>query len=198
MRLLRLHAASRRVPAALILLAALASGLRLALIAPWDSYGALQCPVIFEAACSAVIAAAASSPLGDPERVAGRGLAVLRLTMTVTLTITAGALLIAAGTGTTLTGGAADVVRNLAGLTGIGLICAVLLGGGLAWTGPLGYLIASVYAIYTQWHQPALTTPWLWPARPAGDVGGAACAAAAFVVGILLCTFRGARDRRDE
>jgi hypothetical protein len=38
-RLVRLHAASRRVPAALVLLAACAAGLRGALYGHWDSSG---------------------------------------------------------------------------------------------------------------------------------------------------------------
>ena len=42
--------------------------------------------------------------------------------------------LTAAGTGAHLAGGTLDVLRNLAGVTGIGLLCAATLGGGLAWT----------------------------------------------------------------
>jgi len=198
LRLLRLHAASRRVPAALALIAAVGIGLRIALLGHWDAYGALQLPLICEAACAAVIAVAAGSPLGEPERVAGRWLPLLRLASTVALTAAAVVVLIAAGSGATLAGGAAEVTRNLAGLTGIGLLCAGFLGAGLAWTGPLGYLVAGIYALFTQWHGPALTTPWLWPARPAGDLGGALCAAAVFAAGCVLCTFRGARDRLEE
>lgn len=198
LRLLRLHAASRRVPVALILLALLGTGLRLALIAPWDAYGAFQLPLIFEAGCAAVISVTAGSLLGEPERVASARLPLLRLSTIVTLTAVAAVVLTAAGIGTTLSGGATGVLRNLLGLTGIGLLCAVMLGGGLAWTGPLGYLIAGLYAIYTQWHRPALTTPWLWPARPADDLGGAVCAVAVFAAGILFCSVRGAHDRGEQ
>ena len=60
-RLVRLHAASRRLPAALVLLAACAAGLRGALYGHWDSYGALQLPLIFEAGCAAIIAVTAGS-----------------------------------------------------------------------------------------------------------------------------------------
>jgi len=76
LRLLRLHADSRRVPAALASVAACAIGLRIALIAHWDSYGALQLPLVFEAASAAAIAIATASPLGEPERV-NRPLAAL-------------------------------------------------------------------------------------------------------------------------
>jgi hypothetical protein len=198
LRTLRLHAASRRIPAALAMIAAIGIALRLALIGHWDAYGALQLPLVFEAACASIIAVATASPLGEPERVTGPWLSPLRLITTLTLTAAAAAALIAAGLGATLTGGASDVLRNLAGVTGLGLLGAVILGGGLAWIAPLAYLLASVYALYTQWHGPALTTPWLWPARPPGDPGAAACAAAAFVIGLTLCTIRGAHDRQEE
>ncbi len=102
--------------------------------------------------------------------------------------------LAAAGTGAHLAGGTLDVLRNVAGMTGIGLLCAATLGGGLAWAGPVGYLVAGAYGLYTQWHRPALTTPWLWPARPPHDLGAAICAALVFIIGMTVITVRGARD----
>jgi hypothetical protein len=53
-----------------------------------------------------------------------------------------------------------------------------------------------VYALYTQWHPPTLTTPWLWPARSPYDLGGALCAGLVFTCGIAVITVRGARDGR--
>ncbi|HXS62801.1 MAG TPA: hypothetical protein VN767_07990 [Streptosporangiaceae bacterium] len=198
LRTFRLHAASRRVPVALAMIAVIGIALRVTLIGHWDAYGALQLPLVFEAACAAVIAVTTGSPLGEPERVTGPWLPPLRLITTLALTAVAAAVLIAAGLGATLAGGSGEVLRNLAGLTGLGLLCAVLLGGGLAWIAPLGYLLASVYALYTLWHGPALTTAWLWPARPPGDLGGAVCATLAFAAGLTLCTIRGAHDRSEE
>ena len=55
MRLVRLYATSRRVPAAVAAIAACAIGLRIALVWPWDSYGALQLPLVFEAGAAAAI-----------------------------------------------------------------------------------------------------------------------------------------------
>ncbi len=198
LRLLRLHAASRRIPATAAMIVAIGVGLRLALIAHWDTYGALQLPLVAEAACAAVIAVAIGSPLGEPERVAGSSLPLLRLITTVALTAAAAAVLAAASLGATLTGGVDDLLRNLAGATGLGLLGAVILGAGMAWMAPLAYLLAGVYALYTQWHGPALTSPLLWPARPPGDLGGAAWAASAFAIGLALATIRGAHDRREE
>jgi hypothetical protein len=197
-RLLWLHAASRRVPAAIAAIAACAIGLRIALLGHWDSYGALQLPLVFEAGAAAAITVTTASPIGEPERVTGRWLPFLRLATVLTLTAVAAGALIAAGAGAHLAGGTLDVLRNLAGITGIGLLCAAALGGGLAWVGPAGYLVVGAYALYTQWHGPALTTPWLWPARPPHDLGGAICAGLVFVIGITVITLRGARDPAGE
>jgi hypothetical protein len=193
-RLVRLYAVSRRFPSAVAAIAACAIGLRIALIGHWDAYGALQLPLVFETAAAAAIAVSTTSPLGEPERVTGRWLPVLRLAGTAALTAAAVVALAAAGTGGHLAGGTLGVLRNVAGVTGIGLLCAGVLGGGLSWTGPAGYLLPGVYALYTQWHGPALTTPWLWPARPPRDLGGAVCAGLVFAAGLALVTWRGARD----
>ena len=198
-RLVRLYAVGRRVPVAAIAIAACAIGLRIALLGHWDAYGALQLPLIFEVAAAVSIVATAASPFGEPERVAGGWLPFLRLAVTAVLTAAAiGLLAVAAGTGAHLAGGTLDVLRNVAGITGIGLLCAAALGGGLSWTGPTGYLVAAVYALYTQWHPPALSTPWLWPARPPHDMGGAICAALAFAAGLAVITWRGARDHAGD
>lgn len=198
LRLARLHLTSRRVPAALAAIAAAAVVLRIALSRPWDAYGALQLPLIFEAGCAVVIAATTASPFGEPERATGRWLPLLRLGTALSLTAVAAGALAVAGTGAHLAGGTVDVLRNLAGLTGIALLCAALLGGALAWTAPTAYLVVAIYALYTQWHGPALTTPWIWPARPAPDIGAALCAGLVFLAGVAAITLRGARDATNE
>jgi hypothetical protein len=198
MRLVRLHLASRRVPAALVAVAACAVALRIALHWPWDTYGALQLPLVFEACSAALVAVTTASPLGEPERATGRWLPFLRLGAALALAAVAAGALTAAGTGAHLAGGTMDVIRNVAGLTGIGLLCAAVLGGGLAWVGPVGYLVVGVYGLYTQWHGPALTTPWIWPARPPHDVGAALCAGLVFATGMAVIAVRGARDSAGE
>jgi hypothetical protein len=198
LRLARRHLLSRRAPAALAGIAGCAVALWIALMTgDWDAYGALQLPLVFETACAAIIAVTTASPFGEPERVAGRWLPVLRLGAALGLTTFAACALAAAGIGPQLAGGPFGVLRNLVGLTGIGLLCATVLGGALGWTGPATYMMISVYALYTQWHPPALTTPWLWPARPTTDVGGAVCAGLVFTAGMLAITLRGARDPAD-
>jgi hypothetical protein len=197
-RLARLYATGRRVAVAAAAIVAGALGLRLALTGHWDSYGALQLPLMFETAAATAIAATAASPFGEPERLTGRWLPYLRLAATLALTAAAAGALVAAGAGTHLAGGALDVLRNLAGSTGIGLLCAAAISGGLAWIGPAAYLVPGAYAIYTQWHHPALTTPWLWPGRPPHDLGAAICAGLVFATGAAMITVRGARDLAGE
>ena len=160
----------------------------------WDAYGALQLPLIAEAGCAAVIAVTAGSPFGEPERATGRWLPFLRLGGGRPAHRAGGRRCSPPPGRPPLSGGFLDVLRNMAGLTGLGLLCAVLLGGPLAWTGPLAYLLVSVYALYTDWHPPALSTPWLWPARPPHDVGGALCAALVFGAGLVAFAIRGARE----
>jgi hypothetical protein len=194
LRLIWLHAVGRRVPAALATLAACGIGLRIALIGHWDAYGALQLPLICEASCAAVVAMTMASPFGEAERVTARWLPWLRLGAGAVLTMAAIGALTTGAVGGHLAGGAVDVLRNVAGLVGIGLLCAAVLGGGLAWVGPTAYLIAGIYALYTQWHPPAITTPWLWAARPPHDLGAALCAGAVYACGLAVTTMRGARD----
>jgi len=198
MRLVRLYAASRRVPAAVTAIAACAIGLRIALIGHWNTYGALQLPLVFEAGAAVAITVTTASPIGEPERLTGRWLPFLRLATALALTAAAAGALTAAGTGAHLAGGTLDVLRNLAGMTGIGLLCAAALGGRLAWAGPTAYLVVGVYGLQTQWHPPALTTPWIWPARPPHDLGAAICAALVFTIGIAVTSVRGARDPAGE
>jgi hypothetical protein len=197
-RLAWLYATGRRVPAALTAIVACALGLRIALTGHWDSYGALQLPLVFETAAATAIIATAASPFGEPERLTGRWLPYLRLAATLALTAAAAGALAAAGAGAHLAGGTLDVLRNVAGITGIGLLCAATISGGLAWIGPVAYLIPGLYALYTQWHHPALTTPWLWPGRPPHDLGAAICAGLVFATGVAAITVRGARDVASE
>ena len=184
-RLAWLYAVGRRLPATVAVIVASAAALRIALTAGhWDSYGALQLPLVFETVAATAIVVSTASPFGEPERVAGRWLPVLRLATALALTA--------------LAAGALDVLRNVAGITGLGLLCAALLGGGLAWTGPVAYLMVGAYALYTQWHPPALSTPWIWPARSPHDVGAALCAGLVFLAGLAIATVRGARDPAGE
>jgi hypothetical protein len=195
-RLVRLYLASRRLPVALTALVGCGLVLRGALEWHWvPSSGPLtqQLPVLLEAGAASVIAATTYSPIGEPERATGRWLPYLRLGTAVALTgITIG-LLSAGAAAAGLPGGALDVVRNAAGVIGIGLVSAAVIGAGLSWVGPMAYLALSEYAIQNEWR-----TPWIWPDRPPHDEGAALCAALAFVAGTAFLIAHGARRRAAE
>jgi hypothetical protein len=192
LRLVRLHVASRRVPAALGVLAACGVVLRVALKLHWvqsGSAGAQQLPLLIEAGTAAMIAVTTYSPFGESERATGRWLPWLRLGTAVALAAVAVGALAAGAAAAQLPGGTLDVVRNIAGLTGIGLLSAAVLGGLLAWIGPMAYLVVAEVTLTRPW-----TSPWIWPARPPHDRGAAICAALVFAAGIAITTLRGARD----
>ena len=158
MRLVRLHLASRRVPGALAALALCGLVLRAALYWHWSlgsGHGAQELAVVLEAGAASVIAVTAQSPFGDPERATGRWLPYLRLGTAVGLTAAAFGALCAGAAAEQLPGGILDILRNTAGLTGIGLLLAAVIGGALAWVGPMAYMIVALFAVNWGW-----TTPW--------------------------------------
>ena len=194
LRLVRLHAASRHVLTCLVVLAACAIALRTALHwLPRSGVYARQIPLTIEAGAAAVIGVTTRSPFGEPERATGRWLPWLRLAASVALTAIAVGALAAGAAAAHLAGGVVALTRDLAGFTGIALLTAAVLGGGLAWIGPMAYLAVTLPALSGNW-----TTPWIWPARPPHDRGAAICAALVFAAGVAVITVRGARDRSRE
>jgi hypothetical protein len=137
-RLVGLHLVSRRVPASLLALAVAAVALRVVLRwTPASGAYSVMFPLIVATAAAVAVSVTTYSPLGVPERVAGRGLPWLRLgTVLVTVGGACGALALGA-VGGHLAIGVPALLRDLAGLTGIALLTAALLGAGLSWTGPM-------------------------------------------------------------
>jgi SAM-dependent methyltransferase len=82
------------------------------------------------------------------------------------------------------------VVRNVLGMTGIGLICCLVTGALIAWIGPLAFTVIAQYAVIANYSEP-LT----WPARSPTDRGGWIAAMAAFTIGLIAFTKRGPRIR---
>jgi len=193
LRLPWLYLVSRRAPVALALLAGLSALLWAALHWHWNVAGGpaaqMMFPLVTEAGAAAVIAATSYGPFGEPERATGRWLPYLRLGAALALTAAAIGALALGSTGGGLPGGFAVMARNVAGMTGVGLLCAIVLGGMLAWTGPVAYWVLAEAALAN-----GLTTPWIWPARPSADRGGAICAYLVFAAGLALITVRGVRD----
>ena len=193
LRLAWLYLLSRRGPAAVGLLAGLGALLWVALHWRWNVAGGPAAqdliPLTIETGAAAVIAVTTYGPFGDPERATGRWLPWLRLAAAVALTALAFGALAAGATGGVLPGGTVAMLRNLAGMTGIGLLSAVALGGAFGWTGPMAYWLATESVLAAHW-----TTPWIWPARPPHDRGAAICAALVLATGIAAITLLGARD----
>ena len=193
LRLPWLYLVSRRAPVALGLLAGLAVLLWSALHWHWGIAGGRAAQqfisLTIETAAAAVIAVTTYGPFGEPERATGRWLPCLRLGTAAALTAIGYGALAAGAAGGALPGGTLALLRNLAGITGIGLLTAAALGGALGWTGPLAYLLVTEVALTGN-----PTTPWVWPARPPHDLGGALCAALLFAAGTAAITLLGARD----
>jgi len=185
-RLVRLHLASRNVPVALAMLAVGAALLRIALWRDWVPYpGPEQLPLAIEAGAAMVIAVTIRSPFGEPERATGRWLPYLRLGTALALT--------AGSAGTNLPVGDLAMLRDTTGLAGVALLSAAVVGGSLAWIGPVLYWTMAEFALSFGWQ-----TPWTWPARPPHDRGAAICAILAFAAGVVIITARGARDSSGE
>jgi hypothetical protein len=189
-RLTWLYMTSRHVPAALGLLVCLGGLLWAALDGHWTVAGGpaaqLLMPLVVVTGAAAVIAVTSHAPFGEIERAAGRWLPWLRLGTALLLVIAAFAALSAGATGGTLRGGDATLLRDLAGVSGIALLTATALGGAFGWIGPMAYWLVTETGLALGW-----TTPWIWPGRPAGDLGGALCAYAVFAAGIAAITVLG-------
>jgi hypothetical protein len=207
LRLPWLYLVSRRVPAALGLIAGLGVLLWASLRWHWNVAGGPAAqefiPLAIEAGAAAVVAVTTYGPFGEPERAAGRWLPYLRLGAALALTAAAfGALAAAAAAGATgatgatagaaaggLAGGTLTMLRNLAGFVGTGLLTAAAAGGAFGWVGPMAYLLVTEVALTG-----TTTTPWVWPAHPAQDRGAAICASLVYAAGVAVITVRGARD----
>jgi len=191
LRLVWLHLVSRRAPSAMAAMAACAAVLWAALEWHWSRGSAeatQELAVLLEAGTATVIAVTTHNPFGEAERATGRWLPWLRLGTALALTGLAVGLLAAGASPGGLPGGSLEVVRNVAGVTGLGLLTAAAAGGGLAWVGPLAYLVVAEVALAEDW-----TSPWTWPARPPHDRGAAICAGLVFAAGIVITVVRGAR-----
>jgi hypothetical protein len=204
LRLPWLYLVSRRVPAALGLIAGLGVLLWASLRWHWSVAGGPAAqdfiPLAIEAGAAAVVAVTTYGPFGEPERAAGRWLPYLRLAAALALTAAAfGALAAGAAAGATgatagaaasgLAGGTLAMLRNLAGIVGTGLLTAAAAGGAFGWVGPMAYLLVTEVALTG-----ITTTPWVWPAHPAHDRGAAICASLVYAAGVAVIAVRGARN----
>jgi len=198
-RLTWLHLRSRRAPAALAALLACAAALSAALRYHWwlgTGNAADELPMILEGCAAGIIAVTAHSPFGEPERAAGARLPALRAGLVLALcgaAIGFFALAAAAAADSPRADGILPVVRNVLGMTGIGLASCLVAGALIAWTGPLAFTVVSQFALIAGY-----SWPLTWPARPPADRGGWIAAMAVFAVGLAAFTIRGPRIHRSD
>ncbi len=194
LRLIRLHLDSRQTRRALALLAATAALLRAS--QPWTRGAGLFAQLLLlliTVAAAAVIATSTHSPFGESEHAASSPLSVLRLTHLLTLSATATATFALAVTTATYGIGATAMLRNLAGLAGIALLAAALLGAHLAWTLPLGYVLVCGGELDQQ-----VTSVWTWPTLPANNPSATLISLALLAAGLAAVTLTGARDHHTD
>ena len=166
--------------------------LRVALHLRWiqgDGSTAQQMLLLIECGAASVVAVAVRNPFGESERTTGHWLPLLRLGAALLLSGAAVGALVLGAVGERLPGGDPVVLRDVAGLVGVGLLTAALLGGALAWTGTLAYTVVAEFALLESWR-----TPWMWAGRPAHDLGGWLCAGLVFAAGTAVVAVRGPRD----
>ncbi|MGH3290534.1 MAG: hypothetical protein ACRDP7_01870 [Trebonia sp.] len=199
-RLAWLHLRTRRAPSALVALLACGVALWASLRYHWwlgAGNAADELPMIFQGCAAGIIAVSAHSPLGEPEVATGRRLPLLRAALVLALCGAAiGFFALGAATaynpraGVYLVGGILPVVRNVLGMTGIGVILCLVTGAQIAWIGPLAFTAISQFALVANYSEP-LT----WPTRPPTDRGGWIATLVVFAVGLIAFTVRGPRVR---
>jgi hypothetical protein len=199
-RLAWLHLRSRRVPAALVALLTCSVALWASLHYHWwlgTGNAADELPIVLQGCAAGIIAVTTHSPFGEPERATGWQLPVVRFGLVLTLCAAAIGLFAAGAavaydprSGVYLVGGIFPVVRNVLGMTGIGLIFCLVTGALIAWIGPLAFTAISQFALIANYSEP-LT----WPTRPPSDRGGWIAATVVFAVGLIAYTIRGPRMR---
>ncbi|MEU9455853.1 hypothetical protein [Streptomyces sp. NPDC048277] len=190
MRWLTLYARSRRVPASLAVVV-------ISAVAVWalardggGGPGDQRLPVLVLAAG----AMAASTGLGGQDLALDRTAAIRWVPRRAAHVLLAGAVVAAVLLTVQAAGGSmattAFVVRDSAGLTGLGALGAALLGGRHAWTLPFAWLSVSFFA------PPATNTPMrvaAWMLLPPGTASGTWTALALTIAGTTAYAFAGPR-----
>lgn len=114
-------------------------------------------------AAACVIGTCVRSPFGENETVAARRMPPFRLAHLTGLIFFAALLLIFVSPGWEREGVEWVLTRNLLGLSGMAFLAAYVLGGGLSWTLPVGFVVALPFVGKTEdgkwlW--------WAWTERP--------------------------------
>jgi hypothetical protein len=163
-----------------------------AMVLRYGSGAGIPYAVLLPVLAACVIAGSSRSSAHEFERTAARRLVRYRLLATAGLLVlaSAGFWLVTAGLPAPV--GPVAAVRNLAGLTGLGLLGARLLGGRLAWVLPCT-LVISVVSVASGTEGAAAVL--VWPMRPDSDGLAGAIAAALLVAGAAAVGWTGTREQ---
>ncbi|MBG0568652.1 hypothetical protein [Actinoplanes aureus] len=192
-----LYARSRRILAALVVIAAV-TGAGLALRSQvHQTYTASDSSIpwiMFLPLVTAVaITFTARSPLHDLDLTAARPLARWRLTTVIGLSLLATASLTVLAAPLSGAHGTTAAVRNLYGFLGLALLGGRLLQGRAAWVPPMTWCLLTATLGDPTSHRLA----WDWPVRPDDDFT-ALCIAALLAVAGVVAAAGGTREVRAE
>jgi hypothetical protein len=190
-RLVAWHLTACRAPIALSQLVGCAVLLRVVLQTPLvQAPGGVapQLPVLLEGVAAAIVAGTCHDPLVTAGRPgAGAGVRLIRFGASVAMTAAAVGLLALGSAGQHLPGGEAALVRNTAGLCGVGLFWAGLLGAELAWVGPAAMTVLCEFVLAGS-VEVGQGPVWLWPTEPPRSLGAVLCAGAVLAAGAGMVT----------
>jgi hypothetical protein len=137
-----------------------------------------------------VIGASTRSPFGDTELSVGRSLPLLRFAHLAGL-LACGALALGlAASGWSLESIKWELVRNMAGYSGLAFVGARVLGSGICWVVPLGYGVVTLMV--------DSDSRWAWLSRLPADRWSMTVATTLIVAGLLMVTLQRTRDTGDD
>ena len=191
MRLLHLYLRSRLAGWAVVILAVIGAiswfWLRLIVESGNDvDFSLIVIPLL----PAVVIGASTRSPFGDTELTASRSLPALRFGHLAGLLLCGALALSLAANGWSLESIEWELVRNMAGFSGLAFIGSRVLGSGICWVLPLGY---GVIALMVN-----SDSRWAWPGELPTDQWSMTVATILIVVGLLAVTVQTARDTGDD
>lgn len=166
-----------------------------AMVLRYGSGAGIPYAVLLPVVAACLIAGASRSSAHDFERAGGRPLAGYRLSALSGLEALAALGLWWVTRGLPPPVGAVAAIRNLLGLTGLGLMGARVLGGRLAWILPCALVISVVSVASGAKTASALL---VWPVRPDDDLIAGVVAVALLVAGAGAVGLGGTREQPGE